>query len=953
MTRLPEPFGCLIDRSRPIRFSFDGLGHTGFAGDTISSALAADGVKTLSRSFKYRRPRGLFSAAGHEANTLVQVGAEPSVCADGRAIAEGLEVKPHHKGGRWIEPFGRFLPVGFYYRAFYRPAFAWRLWEPIIRRRVGHGRVEPDFAGAEHDKLHLHADVAVVGGGPAGIAAALAAAECGAEVVLVTRRPKLGGGLLWGRAEAEGRHASDVALQRATVVASHPRIVILCDAVATACFADRWLSIVQGPRLIKLRARTAVLATGAREQPAVFRNNDLPGVMLGSAAQRLMRLHGVRPGARAAIATANDAGYGVALDLAEAGVEVAGILDLRPGHPAGALREGARHRGLPIVQGTAPVAAEGREALTAVVHARLNGDGGPGGVAERIACDLLCLSVGSAPAAELAMQAGAKLAYDEDAAGFRLVSLPDELFVAGALNGRFDVAAAEADGKAAGHEAARAAGFAPELAQRPPASAVSPNHPYPIFPHPSGKEFVDFDHDVTIADVSHALADGFEHVELLKRYTTLAMGASQGRLSALNAARLLARLRGVPVHSVGAPNPRPPFGEETFGHLAGRGHHPVRRTALNPAHQALGAKMMPAGLWLRPAHYGTDAEVAAQAEVMAVHAGVGLIDVSTLGGFEIRGPDAAEFVERFHTGNFRKLAPGRCRYGLVCDAAGSLVDDGMVCRLAPEHFYVTATTGAADGIYRSMLWWQAQWRLDVDIANVTSALAGISVAGPKARELLAPLTEDLDVSAAGFPFIGIREGHVAGIPVRALRTGFVGEVAFELHVPASLALALWDALMAAGQPHGVRPFGVEAQRILRLQKGHVIIGQDTDANSTPQEAGLGFAVAMAKPYFVGRRALEIRAGQDLERKLVGFTLADPHAAPPKECHLVVRQGEIVGRVTSVAYSPVLRQVIGLAYVAPDQAEPGSAFTIKLEGGRLLTARVVKPPFFDPRGERQA
>ncbi|MBM3488940.1 MAG: FAD-dependent oxidoreductase [Alphaproteobacteria bacterium] len=950
MNRLPEPFGCLIDRSRPVRFRFDGLAYTGLAGDSIASALAANGVRVLSSSFKHRRPRGIYSAAGHEAGVLVQVNQEPSVAADERAIAEGMTVSRHHKGGRWIERFDRFLPVGFYYRAFFRPAFGWRLWEPIIRRRVGHGRVDPGFAGGEHDKLHLHADVAVVGGGPAGLAAALAAAETGAEVVLLHRRPRLGGGLLWGRPDAAGQHGGDLAAQLGAAVLAEPRIRILTAATVTGCFADRWLSAVQGARLIKLRARALVLASGQREQPAVFRNNDLPGVMLGSAAQRLIRLHGVKPGRRAVVATANDAGYGVALDLEEAGVELAGILDLRPGHPPGDLRQAAAHRGLPILQGRAPVAAEGRDAVQAVLHAGLDEAGGERG---RLAADLLCLSVGGTPAAELAVQAGATLAYDPDVAGFRLTGLPEGVFAAGAVDRRFTAQAAEADGKAAGREAARAAGFVPQPMHRPTATAATPNHPFPIFPHPEGKDYVDFDHDVTVADVANALTDGFEHIELLKRYTTLAMGPSQGRLSALNAARLLARARNLPVAAVGAPNPRPPFGEECFGHLAGRGHHPVRRSALHPAHQARGAKFMPAGLWLRPAYYGSDAEVAVRAEVMAVHHDVGLIDVSTLGGFDIRGPDAPEFVERFHTGSFRKLAPGRCRYGLVCDVAGSLIDDGMVCRLAPEHFYVTATTGAADGIYRSMLWWQAQWRLDVDITNLTSALAGISVAGPKARDLLAPLTRDLDVSAAGLPFVGIREGHIADIPVRALRTGFVGEVAFELHVPAGMALALWEMLLTAGERLGVRPFGVEAQRILRLQKGHIIIGQDTDANTTPAEAGLALAVAMAKPYFVGRRALEIRAGQPLERRLVGFTLADPLAAPPSECHLVVRQGDIVGRVTSVAHSPVLNQTIGLAYVAPDQAEPGIAFTIKVRAGRLLNAVVTKPPFYDPAGARQA
>ena len=481
------------------------------------------------------------------------------------------------------------------------------------------------------------------------------------------------------------------------------------------------------------------------------------------------------------------------------------------------------------------------------------------------------------------------------------------------------------------------------------------SHPWPIFPHPKGRDFVDFDEDLQVNDILNAIADGYREIELVKRFSTVGMGPSQGRQSALHTARLTARATGRAVAEVGTTTFRPPVRPEAFGVLAGRPFNPERLTPMHHRHLELGGKMMVAGLWWRPAYYGPDSDRQAliEQEALAVRGNVGLIDVSTLGGIEVRGPDAAELLNRMYTFAYLNQPVGRARYVLMVDRTGAVVDDGVACRLHRDHFYVTATTGGVDGVYRAMLWWNAQWRLDVDVANVTAAWAGVNVAGPTARQVLAKLADGVDLDAESFPYMGVRQATVAGIPCRLLRVGFVGELGYEVHAPWSMGEALWDALLEAGAEHDIRPFGVEAQRLLRLEKGHIIVGQDTDGLTQPHEADMAWAIARRKPFFVGGRAIEIQMKRGLERKLVGFTITGPTAPVPKECQLVVREGEITGRVTSAAYSPALEKVIGLAYVAPDQAEVGGGFDIKIDFGGLVRAEVVGLPFYDPEGARQA
>ncbi len=962
VNRLDAPFGAAIDRGRHVAFTFEGKRFEGYAGDTVASALAANGQWILSRSFKYHRPRGVLTMAGQDANTLVQLPDEPNALADRVPITEGLAVTAQNVAGSLHSDrmamtgwFSRFLPVGFYYKTFFRPRFAWAFWEPFFRRRAGLGRLREDATGSYYDKAYGWYDVVVVGGGPAGLSAALEAAAAGVGVALIDENPQLGGSLAYARTGAE---AAGLLRELTEAVAAQPAISVMTGAICNGWFTDNWLPVVRGHRLCKLRARQVVFATGAMEQPLVFRNNDLPGVMMASAAQRLLRQYGVRPGRRAVVVTANEQGYDAALDLVDAGCEVAAVLDLCDQIPKNASTDALREFGVPMLAGWTAyeaLATSGNRHVRGVIAAQVKGRGVVSDERRTFDCDLVCMSVGVAPAYQLLAHAGGQVEYSSQASTFVVRQVPKDIHVAGALNASYRLHAAVADGRHAGWAAAKALGL--PVGKQPAIpeerAQVGHSHPCPVFAHPRGKDFVDFDEDLTVADLRNAIAEGYDHIELLKRYSTVGMGPSQGRHSALNTIRIAAEATGRAEEMIGRTTARPPFAAEAFGVLAGRAFDPVRLTPMHHRHVEAGAQMMPAGAWLRPAYYGRpeNRERLVRDEALAVRRSVGLIDASTLGKMEIRGPDAAEFLERMYTFAYAKQAVGRSRYVLMTDETGTIIDDGVACRLGDQHFYVTATTGNADAVYREMLRRNAMWQLDVDITNVSAAYAAVNLAGPLARDVLAPLCAGLDLSGSAFPYLAVRQGEVAGIPARLFRVGFVGELGYEIHVPSSYGEALWDRLTEAGRPFDILPFGVEAQRLLRLEKGHIIVGQDTDGLTIPQEAGMAWAIARKKPYFVGKRALEIQERRGMARTLVGFELAS-EAPLPEECHLTLLDGNIAGRVTSVAHSPALDKVIGLAYVDPEQAEPGGFFDIKVAQGRIIRAKVVTLPFYDPDNARQ-
>ncbi|KAF1052979.1 MAG: Sarcosine oxidase subunit alpha [Stenotrophomonas maltophilia] len=962
LTRLPAPMGLLIDRERPLRFSFDGRDYQGFEGDSIASALLGNGRWLLSRSFKYHRPRGPLTLAGQDANSLVQLPDEPNVLADAHALREGLVVDGQNYAGSldhdrdaYLGKFSRFMPVGFYYRAFYKPKGMWKVWEPLIRKKAGLGVLNLNFKPRYYDKAYLFADLAVIGAGPAGLRAALDAANAGAQVLLVEQQPVLGGSLNYARFDIDGQRAGQLRAELVSAVEAHANIQVLKSATCNAWFTDNYLPVIQHQRLYKVRATRCLVATGSFDQPVVFRNNDLPGILLTSAAQRLMKLYAVKPGQHAVVLTGNDDGYLAALDLHEQGVHVAALVDMRAAPADPALAEAIKARQIDLHLHSTVYEALHEAGLRHVSGVDIRRISGQGTVAEhgtRLACDVLCMSAGYMPVYQLLCQAGGKLAYDEARAEFAISGLPTELDIAGSVNGQHALHNVLADATRGAREALAAL----EL-PAPDAHAfieqASVNFPWPIFPHPQGKDFVDFDEDLQVRDIVNATRAGYRDVQLVKRFSTVGMGPSQGRHSALPTARLVAQATGRSISETGVTTARPPFEAEKLAHVAGRAFDPYRQTPMHRRHLEAGAKMMPAGIWQRPAYYGKaeERERCMQEEARHVREKVGLIDVSTLGGLDVRGADAAELLERLYTFGFAKLPIGRTRYALMTNEHGVVIDDGVCARLGERHFYVTATTSGVDRIYQQMLKWNAQWRLDVDITNVTAALAAVNLAGPLSRQVLATLCSDVELSAEAFPYLGVRSGTVAGIKARILRVGFVGELGYEIHVPARYAERLWDALMEAGAPFELRPFGVETQRLLRLEKGHVIISQDTDGMTHPGEIDMQWAIGRKKPFFVGKRSIEILEAQPLKRKLVGFTLPKG-SAQPLEGHLVLDGADISGNVTSCEYSQTLGQIIGLAYAGASQATPGMQIPIRVEGGQIVRATVVQLPFFDPQNQRQ-
>jgi sarcosine oxidase subunit alpha len=950
MTRLAERPGERISRARVITFEFDGKPVEAYEGDTIASALFAAGRRTFSRSFKYHRRRGLLCCAGQCANCLVAVDGAPGVRACTEPAREGQRVE--HMNARPGLGFdvmratdlvgGPFTPPGFYYKTFIRPRRLWPLYEKVLRHAAGLGVLRRSQADREWrtEYRRRHADVLVVGGGAAGLAAAVAAAELGADVVLVDEGPEPGGRLL-----AEG------ALDRARELAAEARragVEVLDRASALGHF-DGIVPVWQGDTLHQVRAREHVFATGTIEQPLVFAGNDLPGVMLADGARRLAALWSLRPGTRAVVVTTSDRGLDSVGALREAGVEVAAVADLRPEPSAAATA--LERAGVEILHGHTVAVARGRGAVAEAVLEPLPGIRGE---SRAVACDLLVVSGGAAPATSLALQAGAGGAYDAGLGHFRLAELPAGLHAAGDVAGAPSAEAVELSGRLAGWEAAHALGLGDdgtreaaagarrrleELAAQPAHAAVPP----PVTGAGRGRCFACLCEDVTAKDLAYSIEEGYDSIELAKRYTTVTMGPCQGRMCQLPSIRLLALETGERLEDVGTTTARPPWVAVPMGVLAGRPFEPAKRSSIHGRHRELGATVRWAGDWRRAYDYGDP-----QAEALNVHEAAGLIDVSTLGKLLVRGPDAGELLDRLYPNRFSDLKPGRVRYGILGSEAGRIIDDGTICRLDAETFYVTTTSSGAGAVEEWFAWWLAVWGLRAHVTDLTQSLSALNLAGPRAREILSTVA-DLDCSPEAFRYLDGRRATVAGVPALALRIGFVGEVGYELHFPAAHGEHVWDALLRAGGPHGLRPFGLEPQRILRLQKLHILVGQDTDSESTPYGAAMPWAVKLDKPQdFIGRWALEHHALETPAVALVGFTMPGEHV--PTEGAVVLAPGDApLGQVTSSRWSPVLERVIGMAWVAGGLAEEGTEIAIS-DAGVTHRARVVTRPHFDPAGE---
>ncbi|MEO2034883.1 MAG: 2Fe-2S iron-sulfur cluster-binding protein [Planctomycetaceae bacterium] len=963
--RLPHRNGEWIDRDQPIEFRFEGRSYEGFAGDVLSSALWANDVRLLGRSFKYHRARGIYSLAGHDANVIVESDTQTNMRGDSLLIERGLDVRSVNTIGglerdwlRVTEWFSRFLPVGFYYKAFHTPRRLFPFYENQMRKVAGLGRIRPDNKCVPSPKDYAYCDLLVVGAGPAGIAGAISAAEQGLQVVLVDEQPKPGGSLAWQWTSDDSiNHHLDGMMEQ---VAALDNIELRCGTQAGGWYSDNWIGLFDSQHLTKLRAQGMLVATGCIEQPAVFQNNDLPGVMLGSAAQRLVHLYAVKPFDQAVVLVANSDGYRVALDLHNADVRVKAVVDLRHDGESTELVKRVTDAGIDIRRGHAvieAVAGFGGKRIRGAKICPLDDDGHPlAHLATTIDCDGIAMSVGWTPNGGLIYQAGGRFQYADNVQQLVPHVIPDGLFAAGRVNGIFDLEDQINDGRQAGLAAAAHLGaFNGELPERLTHQAPPPSHAYPIFGHGGKNNFVDLDEDLHLTDFSNAHQEGYDNVELLKRFTTVGMGPSQGKLSNINAVRILARLNGSTINETGTTTSRPFHQPVPLNHLAGRRFHPQRRTPFHAWHQGASAELIHAGAWLRPEYYRTEGQTRDECilnEAANVREHVGVIDVSTLGKLKINGPDAARFLERIYTGTFSTLQIGRVRYGVACDETGVMIEDGVIARLADDRFYVSATSSGAAAFYREMQRWALIWQMEVTLMNATGQLAAMNIAGPHSREVLQQVT-DLDLSGDAFPYLAVREGMVGSAPATVMRVGFVGELGFEIHVPASYGLHVWTTLVRTGEALGIRPFGVEAQRLLRLEKGHLIVGQDTDALTNPYEADVAWTIGNNKHFFVGSQSLDIMREKPMTRRLVGLTFpAGETSRLPEECHLIIAGPEIAGRITSIASRSTLGYPIAMAFVRPDLAEPGTQLNIRLDDGTLTTAEVTTMPFYDPESIQQ-
>jgi sarcosine oxidase, subunit alpha len=988
--------GRLIDRSDPVEFTFDGQRRAGFAGDTLAAALLGAGQVLVGRSFKYHRPRGIVAYGPEEPNALMGLGHdgrfEPNARATQVELFEGLEAESQNRWPSLAFDVGalnglaaRVLPAGFYYKTFIHPRPFWKhLFEPVIRRAAGLGRAPRHRDGDTYEQVHAHVDVLVVGGGVAGLAAAHAAGQAGVRVMLVEQAAHWG-----GRAPVEGdavagRDPDDWV--RSTVEElegmENVRLVPRCAAVGVydhgfVLAAERLTDHdpgLPGPRqrLWRIRAGRVVLAAGAIERPLAFAGNDVPGVMLASAVRDYLVNHAVHPGDRTVIVTNNDDAYRTALALVAAGLTVPAVLDVRP-EATGPLPEAARKAGIRVLTGRGVAAVRGRAHVTGVAVAAVEGEGA---VLDEIPCDAVAMSGGWSPAVHLWSHCGGKVEWDVSRALFR----PDPghpprgadgrsmVITAGAASGRFSVDAVLAEGAAAGRAAAAGQDRVEETGDDPTGTDIVPVWMMPRGAGPAlrAKAFLDFQNDVKVADVDLAAREGFESVEHTKRYTTLGMATDQGKLSNINGLAILAQALHEEIPRVGTTTFRPPFVPVTIGTLAGEARgdlfQPVRETPMLAWHVAQGAVLEPVGQWRRPFCYPASGEshgAAVTREVTAVRQGVGILDASTLGKILVSGPDAGQLLDMMYTGAMSTLPVGRCRYGLMCSEQGFLIDDGVVARLSDDTWLCHTTTGGADRIHAHMEdWLQTEWwDWKVFTLNVTEQYAQVAVAGPHARDVLESLSGDIDLTAEALPHMHWTEGQLVGMPARVFRISFSGELGFEVAVPASRGMDLWQALLRAGEGFGIAPYGTEALHVLRAEKGFIMIGDETDGTVTPRDLGLGGMISKKKADFLGKRGMERSHLSDPMRwRLVGLRAVDDSVLP--EGAYVLDDGRTEngqratqGRVTSTYASPTLKRGIALALVRQGPERMGETVEVSRIGQGPVRATIVAPCQYDPDGGR--
>lgn len=942
--------GGRVDRGQSVQFSFDGKTYQGFAGDTLASALLANGVTLFGRSFKYHRPRGVMAAGSEEPNALISVDRgsgrfTPNLRATNVEIHAGLNAFSQNRWpslktdfGAINDRLGMFFPAGFYNKTFMWPRSFWeKLYEPAIRKMAGLGDAPTAEDPDTYASTYAHYDLLIVGAGPAGIDTALEAMGSNKRIVLIDEQDELGGGALADPALWSWLERSRKALIDA------PNVTILARTTAFGYYHDNFIGAVQrltdhspdnsdSPRekLWRIRAGEVVLAQGAIERPLVFDGNDTPGVMLSSAAKVFANRYGVAVGRSVALMAVHDSGWHDVFALAKAGVGIKAIIDVRKDVDS-ALTQEADRLGIKVYLNHSVTGVNGRHQVASIQICN-NGDN----LCARIDCDTLLMAGGWTPSVHLWSHSKGSLAWRDDIGAYVPDQPNENVRCAGACSGNWDF----------GNGAI-----------------------IDVLPTPKDqsriKAFVDFQNDVTAKDIKLAVREGFRSIEHIKRYTTNGMATDQGKTSNLNGLQIASTALAKPVTDIGLTSFRPPYTPQTFGALAGHAKgalfQPTRTTNIDGWAAENGAVFELVAQWRRARYFpkmGEDMHAAVNRECVAVRSSLGIFDASTLGKIEVVGPDAAEFLNRMYTNPWKALEPGRCRYGLLLKEDGFITDDGVSARLAPDRFHLTTTTGGAARVLNMMEdYLQTEWPdLDVWLTSTTEQYAVIALQGPNARKLLEPLVDGIDLSADAFPHMAIREGTICGIPTRLFRVSFTGELGFEINVPTAYGRALWERLMAEGAKYDITPYGTEAMHVLRAEKGFIIVGQDTDGTVTPFDAGLDWAVGKKKPDFVGKRSMArpdiVASGR---KQLVGLLTDDPNVVLEEGAQIVADPRQpipmtMIGHVTSSYWSETLGRSIALALVAGGQGMMGDTLYIPMPG-KTHEAKVSGMVFYDSEGAR--
>lgn len=996
--------GGRIDRSQALSFTFNGQTYQGFAGDSLAAALLANGVDIVGRSFKYSRPRGIVAAGAEEPNAVLQIGSTeaaqiPNVRATQQALYSGLVANSTNGWpsvntdlmGILGKVGGGMMPPGFYYKTFMYPQNLWMTYEKYIRKAAGLGRspteVDPDI----YDQLNQHCDVLIVGAGPAGLAAALAAGRSGARVILADEQEEFGGSLLDTRETLDGKPAADWVAQVIAELQAMPEVTLLPRATVNGYHDHNFLTIHQRltdhlgetapmgqarQRMHRVRAKRVVLASGAHERPLVYANNDVPGNMLAGAVSTYVRRYGVAPGQELVLSTNNDYAYRVVLDWLDAGRKVVAVADARS-NPRGSWVEEARARGVRILTGSAVVEARGSKRVTGAricaIDAKAHKVTSPGEVLD---CDLIVSSGGYSPVVHLASHLGGRPEWREDILGF--VPGPgngiQQRIDAGAVNGVFALGDVLANGFEAGAKAAAETGYKAVSGSLPKVEARQEEATLALFqvPHDkptarAPKQFVDLQNDVTAAGIELATREGFESVEHVKRYTALGFGTDQGKLGNINGLAIAARSMGISIVQMGTTMFRPNYTPVTFGAVAGRHCGELfdakRYTAMQAWHVKNGAEFEDVGQWKRPWYFpkkGEDLHAAVARECLAVRGSVGILDASTLGKIDIQGPDAREFLNRVYTNAWTKLDVGKARYGLMCKEDGMVFDDGVTACLGDNHFLMTTTTGGAARVLEWLeIYHQTEWpELKVYFTSVTDHWATMTLSGPNSRKLLAKVT-DIDLDKDAFPFMSWKEGLVGGVPARVFRISFTGELSYEVNVQADYALGVWEQIIEAGKEFDLTPYGTETMHVLRAEKGFIIVGQDTDASVTPDDLNMGWCVGRTKPFsWIGKRGMN-RADclREDRKQLVGLKPVDPNQVLPEGAQLVFdpKQSipmQMVGHVTSSYMSAAMGYSFAMAVVKGGLKRMGERVFAPLADGSVIEAEICSSVFYDPKGDRQ-